>query len=356
MTPSRRVPIDDPAATDQRGRLPTSIDVAVLAQVSQSTVSRALRGDPSITAATRERVVRVAAELGYFPDSRAVRLRDGSVGTIAVVLLFPAAQARGSFNPFYYEILSAVEAAATRRGISILLSGQSHSSSLRADFERRREADGIIVIGTASNKEAWDFFASAHQSGANVVAWGAPEDSLPAVRADNVRAGELAAAHLIASGRRKLAFVGPGWAGHHAFRSRREGFRAELARHGLADLSIDIDPATSDRTQQGAALVNAILESSVDIDGVFAASDVLAAGVIRGLLESGRAIPNDVAVVGFDGGQGARHFTPTLTTIEQNVVQAGELLVAAVLGARDTDETPLAGTVSVNLAIRESSH
>ena len=85
--------------------------------------------------------MRIASELGYYPDARAVRLREGSVGMLAVVLLFPEDQDRQSFNPFYYEIASAVEAAAARRGNGVLLSGQSQSSSLRSDFEQRREAD-----------------------------------------------------------------------------------------------------------------------------------------------------------------------------------------------------------------------
>ena len=78
--------IDQPTAGERTHR-PTSFDVALRAQVSQSTVSRALRGDPSITPETRDRVAKAAADLGYRPDSRAVRLRGGSVGSVAVVLL-----------------------------------------------------------------------------------------------------------------------------------------------------------------------------------------------------------------------------------------------------------------------------
>lgn len=345
----------DDKAGHRRTRLPTSIDVAALANVSQSTVSRALRGDRSIGDETRERVVRIATELGYQPDSRAVRLRDGSVGAIAVVLLFPEGDERQALNPFYYDIVSAVEAAAARRGIGVLLSGQSHSSSLRSDFERRREADGIIVIGTATNRIGWSFFAQAYQEGANVVGWGSPDDSLPTIRADNRRAGELAAAHLVASGRRRLAFVGPGWEDHVAFRLRREGFLAELERHQLPDLSLDIVPESSDRAEQGEASVRMLLASSGELDGIFAASDVLASGVMRSLLQSDRRIPDDIAVVGFDGGQGARHYSPSLTTIEQDVAQAGELLVSAVIGGRIAAGKGKSRAVPVHLAIRESS-
>src|SRR5579872_4193382 len=277
-------------ALPDRVRRPTSIDVAALANVSQSTVSRALRGDRSITLETRERVTRVAKELGYQPDVRAVRLREGWVRTLAVVLLFPEGGERRSFNPFYYEIAGAVEAAAARRGIGVLLSGQSEISSLRGDFEQRREADGIIVIGTATNRQGWDFFLRQFHEGANVVAWGAPDDALPTIRADNRLAGTLSAAHLLSLGRRRVAFVGPNWSTHAAFRLRREGFLAELERHSLSCQLVDFEPRTMDRARQGEAWIKIALSQASDLDGVFAASDALAAGVMRGLLQARRRI------------------------------------------------------------------
>lgn len=347
-------PLEEEQGSNGRGRLPTSIDVAVLAQVSQSTVSRALRGDPSVSLGTRKRVMRIADELGYRPDSRAVRLREGFVGTIAVVLLFPETVGRQALNPFYYDVLGAVEAAASRRGVSILLSGQSQSSSLRSDFERRREADGVIVIGTASNRPGWDFFTEAYDEGANIVAWGAPDDRLPTVRADNRRAGGLAAAHLVACGRRRLAFAGPGFEGHAAFRLRREGFLAALERHGLADHSPELTVDTADRMAQGECWSAAALAAGGGIDGVFAASDLLALGVLRGLSRGGRRVPEDVALVGFDGGQGARHCTPALTTIEQDVARAGELLLGALLDGNEASKSAPAD-VPVQLVVRESS-
>lgn len=338
-----------------RLRRPTSIDVAALAKVSQSTVSRALRGDRSITAETRQRVVRIAAQLGYYPDSRAVRLREGWVRTLAVILLFSEEDEHRTFNPFYYEIASAVEVAAARRGIGVLLSCQSQASSLRGDFERRREADGIILIGTAANRQGWDFFARQFHEGVNIVGWGAPDDSLPTVRADNRSAGEIAAAHLVSVGRRRLAFVGPGWCTHAAFRLRREGFLAALEQQSLSCVPVNFEPDTWERVEQGEAWIKIALAHAPELDGIFAASDALAAGVMRGLVQEGRKIPKDVAVVGFDGGYSARHCIPALTTLEQNVAEAGELLVDAVLSDRAAPANCLMRAVSIRLAIRESS-
>lgn len=91
------------------------------------------------------------------------------------------------------------------------------------------------------------------------------------------------------------------------------------------------------------------------MDGVFAASDSLAAGVIRGLALNGRGVPDDVAVVGFDGGYGAKHFSPSLTTIEQNVIAAGDLVVNAVMADLNLSATGDLPPVPVRLIVRESS-
>jgi len=344
----------DEERTSERAHRPTSFDVALLAQVSQSTVSRALRGDASITVETRDRVARAAAELGYRPDSRAVRLRGGAVGTVAVVLLTSSELERRALNPFYFDILGAVEAAAARRGMGILLSYQSTPDSLRSDFEQRREADGLIVIGTAANRAAWDYFARARQAGSNLVAWGAPDDSLPIVRADNHAAGVLAVEHLIAAGRRRIAFVGPGWEAHQAFRLRRQGYLDVLAKHGLTPIEVTAPPI-DDRHAQGEAAAAQLLAINPAIDAVFAASDTLASGIMRGVQEAGIRIPADVAIIGFDGGFGARQSTPALTTIEQDVASAGEMLVEALFGPAEPVGRSGKAFVPVQLVVRGSS-
>jgi len=334
---------------------PTSWDVAAEAKVSQSTVSRALRGHPGISLETRDRISRAAVKLGYRPDVRAVRLRGGPVGCIAVVMLYAAGASRQSLNSFYFEIAAAVEAAAAKRGHTVILSLQSDAASLRSDYQQRREADGMIVIGTAMNGPAWDQFARAHADGANLVTWGAPDDTLPCVRADNVAAGRLAVKHLAQIGRRHIAFVGPGWPSHLSFEHRRQGYLEAVRAMGLEPIEMDL-PASGDRVLQGEQFVSHLCHRGVRFDAVFAASDALAAGVISGLSQAGLSIPSDVAVVGFDGGQGATLCNPRLTTVEQDVTLAGDLLVEGLLSKRQPDD-PDAGPrpVPVLLRVRESS-
>ena len=342
MTPGRLAQGEDmrgAAGTGAGARRPTSLDVAQRAGVSQPTVSRALRNDGSISAETRLRVEQAAAELGYWPDHHAARLRDRATGAIALVLLATPGADRGVPNPFYYDLVEAVETAAARRGLRVLLSYQGANRGVRCDFEQRREADGVIVIGSASSRAAWRFFAEAARGGSNVVAWGAPDQSLRVVRGDSRAGAGLAVDHLVANGRRRIAFVGAGWERHFAFRERRQGYLAAMARHGLEPLEAPVT-RTPDRLDEGARALGALLAAEAP-DAVFAASDGLALGVLRAARHAGVPVPGALAVVGFDGAYGAGRVEPALTTIAQDAARAGEALVATLLGESGVEGVPV---------------
>lgn len=342
----RHAPAEGPIAP---GRAVTSFDVAAAAGVSQSTVSRALREVDGVSRETIERVRAAAERLGYLPDHRAANLRTAVTGCVALVVLVPEGATRGALNPFYYDLVGAVESAAARRGLRVMLSFQQTESGLRCDFEQRREADGAIVIGSAAADPAWRFFAAAAAAGRRVIAWGAPDDRLPVVRADNEGGARLAVEHLVAGGRRRIAFVGPGWERQHAYAERRAGFLAALGAHRRIGIDVPV-PGGADREDQGAAAVAWMQAHAPDVDGVFAASDLIAIGIVRALERAGRRVPHDVAVIGFDGIQSARHASPRLTTIEQDVTAAGERMVDALLGAGGA-----VPRVPVRLVVRESA-
>lgn len=333
------------------GIRPSSLDVAAAAGVSQPTVSRALRGDPAVNAETRQRIVEIAEAMGYRTDRRASRLRSDDTGIVAVAILGPTATGR-PLNPLFLDLVAAIDRAAAARGLGVLLSYQGRPERWRADFEHRREADALIVLGSAFEQEAWDYFALAHQGGVKIAGWGAPDDRVPTVRTDGHAGAKLAVDHLVATGRRAIAFVGPGWRTYLAYARRRAGYLDALRYHGLEPIEIDID-ADPDRVSQGRAAVESLIARQISFDAIFAASDHLAIGVLDALHRHGLAIPGDVAVVGYDGGFGSQHCFPALTTVEQDVVEAGRLLVEAALPtATPPEPRPM---VSVRLVVRESS-
>ena len=328
---------------------PTSFDVAERAGVSQSTVSRALRSSPGVNAETRARVAQAAAELGYVVDRHASSLRLKSSETIALVTICRPGEDRSAINPFYFALLGSIAAATSARGFNLLVSFQESEANFRADFVRSGLADAMIVIGTTSNRAAWDYFAAAQASGHDFTCWGSPGGDFHWMRSDNEVGGRLAADHLVATGRRRLAFVGPQRSPQRQFDERRDGFTAALAAHGIAPFLIE-PPAAADRHAQGVAAAHALLAAHPEVDAIFAASDMLALGVLQGLKEAGRRVPHDVALIGFDGIRAGSMADPALTTLEPDLDAAGEALVAMAL--EDEDFTRSGTRVPVRLAVR----
>src|SRR3546814_5514040 len=150
---------------------------------------------------TRARVSAAARELGYVVDRHASSLRLKSSETIALVTICRPGEDRSAINPFYFALLGSIAAATSARGFNLLVSFQENPDNFRADFASGL-ADAMIVIGTTSNRAAWDFFAQAQASGLDFVCWGSPGSPFPWMRSENEIGGQLAAEHFIATGRR----------------------------------------------------------------------------------------------------------------------------------------------------------
>ena len=328
---------------------PTSFDVAERAGVSQSTVSRALRGSPGVNAETRARVSAAARELGYVVDRHASSLRLKSSETVALVTICRPGEDRSAINPFYFALLGSIAAATSARGFNLLVSFQESPDNFRADFVASGLADAMIVIGTTSNRAAWQFFAEAQASGLDFTCWGSPGDPFHWMRCDNEVGGRLAAEHLVARGRRRIAFVGPQQSPQRQFDERREGFTAALNAHGIAPIIV-APPAAPDRHAQGLAAAARLLANHPHVDAVFAASDMLALGVLQGLKDAGRRVPDDIALIGFDGIRAGTLVDPALSTIEPDLDAAGEALVAMAL--EDMDHCRSGTRIPVRLSLR----
>ncbi|GAA4035325.1 LacI family DNA-binding transcriptional regulator [Parerythrobacter jejuensis] len=329
----------------------TSFDVAARAGVSQSTVSRALSGSPTITEATRTRVIAAARDLGYVVDERAARLRSGKSKTIAVVVIGRAGQGAASVNPFYYSLLGSVCTAAAQQGYQALVSIQSEPEQFFGQFIERGQADAVVVLGTATNRQAWDHFSDYRRVQSNLAFWGAPFDGPGYVRSDNHAGAKLAVERLIAGGYKRIAFVGETDGAQRQFSERYEGYRTTLEAAGLTASEAITAPGET-REEQGAGAVAALLESGDGFDAVFSACDAMALGILARLRDAGQSVPEDFGVVGFDGlGVGA-HSSPPLTTIEPDFAEAGLNLVEAALGGADDDRDR---RVSVHLVERASA-
>lgn len=332
-------------------RRPTSFDVAERAGVSQPTVSRALSGSPAIAEATRRRVIEAAEALGYFVDERAARLRRGSTGTLAVVVICREGDSASTINPFAYALLGSVCAAASGRGFETLVSFQARTQDFFGHYQEQGRADGLIVIGTTTNASAWEYLRSLESEERRVAYWGSPFEDLEWVRSDNRAAGRLAVEHLLAAGYKRPCFLGALGTPQVQFTERYEGYAEAMREAGLEPcLAPTVNAAT--REEEGRRAARRLIERGEGIDAVFAACDAMALGALEAFAAADIAVPDEVGVMGFDDLVAGRFSRPPLTTIAPDPAEAGAALVEAVL---DDNGTKARRRVPVSLIARGST-
>lgn len=333
---------------------PTSRDIARLAAVSQATVSRALRDSPLVNAETRARVKSIAERLHYRADRRAAGLRTRRSHTLAL-LLFEEASNDASINPFFLSMLGHITRAASQRGLDLLVSFQQLSDDWHSDYEVSNRADGLILLGYGDYLTSMPRLRRLADSGAHFVIWGPIVDGMPGhyVCSDNQAGAEQAVGHLLSLGCRRIAYVGSASDHWPEFQLRHAGYVRALRAVGMEpDARLLVEAQSSEAAGYEAAL--ALLDAGAGFDAVFAASDRIAFGIIGALRDRGRSVPQDVAVVGFDDIAAAAHFNPPLTTVQQDTLRAGEMLVANLLRLI-AGETPECTLIEPRLVVRASS-
>ncbi|WP_229505126.1 LacI family DNA-binding transcriptional regulator [Massilia mucilaginosa] len=303
-------------------------DIARLAGVSKATVSRALNHSTLVSEDTRERILALASSLNYTINIGAQNLRLKQNRTVGVVVPYDACARHELSDPFFLSLLGSLADALNARGFDLLLSrvDAEQLDAAAAPFDTGRVA-GIILVGQWRRHEQLDALAARQVP---MVVWGAqaPRQRYVSVGGDNASGGMLATGHLLAAGRRRIAFIGDITQAEVAQRYR--GYCQALAAQGLAADPQLCVPA-SFLAQDGAHAVHQLARRGVAYDGLFACSDLLAMTAINTLRTLGREVPRDVAVVGYDDIALASYFHPPLSTIRQPVRAAGEALVAALM-------------------------
>ncbi|MBX9795929.1 LacI family DNA-binding transcriptional regulator [Sphingomonas sp.] len=310
----------------------TSFDIAQLAGVSQPTVSRALSGSPAVSEATRKRIEAIARQLNYTVDKNASSLRRRQSRTLALLFFEDPTPDQSLINPFFLSMLGSLTRTCALRGYDLLTSFQQLSSDWHVDYEDSHKADGIILLGYGDFEDYRTRLDQLVAQGTKFVRWGSPDQGAAGtvIGCDNVRGGELAGAHLVAAGRRRIAFVGQASSHYPEFDDRHRGLCQAVAVAGLdAEVVAQVDALNTQ--QAGYDAVHELVRRGPAPDALFCASDTIAIGALKALGELGLSVPADVAVVGFDDIPAASLTHPPLTTIAQPYLLAGEMLVDALL-------------------------
>ncbi len=300
----------------------TLAELADLAGVSVATVSRSLSGNPVIAAATRTRIVALAQAHGLQVNQAARNLRLKRTGAIGVVLPFGHEEDQQFSDPFTLSLLGPLADEVTARGYDLRLSRAIPSKDGWLDsMVDTGRVDGIIIIGQSNQIDAIERVAKRY---APLIVWGAgvSNGTQITVGSDNVAGGRVAAEHLLAQGRSRLAFFGN--VEVPEFAARYSGFQQAIAAAGANNVTVL--PVHPTRGSSFSA-IEEYLASHPSPDGIVAASDVVAMSALRALAARGARVPQDVGVVGYDDILIAQQTTPPLTTVRQDVAQGAALMI-----------------------------
>jgi DNA-binding LacI/PurR family transcriptional regulator len=335
------------------GRGATLDEVASAAGVSRATVSRVVNGNSKVGPDARRAVERAVDRLGYIPNPAArslVTRRSDSIG-----LVIPEPTARLFADPFFPRLLRGISGEVSARDLQlVLLMAQSPEEERRMErYLAAGHVDGVLLVSVHGDDP---LPADLVARGVPVVMGGRPLSSVRVSYADvdNRQGARSAVEHLVAIGRRRIATIA-GPSDMVAGIDRLAGYRDGLVGAGITP-SPELERSADFTREGGQQAMRALLAQGVDIDALFVASDLMAAGALQAIREAGRAIPDEIAVVAFDDSPVASTVEPPLTSIHQPVEDMGREMVRLLFEriARP-DTVPRRVVLATELIVRQSS-
>ena len=330
-------------------------EIADLAAVSRSTVSRVLNNHPSVRPAVRARVQRVIAEQRYSPRAAARSL--ASRRTNVVGLLIPRSAATIFADPFFPYVIQGITETCSKRGYFLMLS--MVTAEREQDFYERvlrgRHVDGLIMLSSDIDDPILPLLIRDNETPLVLVGRHPYLKDVPSVDVDNPAGAAEAVRHLIQLGHRRIATItGPLYMA--AAMDRRDGYK-----QALAEFAIPIRPeliVEGDFTQPGGyRAMEKLLQLAEPPSAVFVASDPMAAGALRAVSDAGLEVPDDVAVASFDDTPLASMVTPPLTAVHQPVYELGAAAADLLLGRLEEPAAQLPSSIRLpaRLVVRQST-
>jgi DNA-binding LacI/PurR family transcriptional regulator len=303
----------------EQGRRPTSYDVARIAGVSQSAVSRCFAPNASIGAAKRELILKVAAEIGYKPNALAQALISKRTNIVALII-------SARTNLYYPEVLAELSARLNERDMRVLLFSLSEESEVDGVLDQiwRHSVDGVISAARLSAAQVAQF--AEHR--VPLVLYNRVATAAPSVRCDSVSGERHLVEHLLAAGHRRFGLIS-GPADSYVGEERRTAALAALAQAGVSDVAESRGDFSYD---SGHRAMHALHQAAGKLDAVIAVSDLMAIGAMDAARRDlGLGIPDDLSVVGFDGAGPARWGSYDLTSVRQPVRRMTDAAVSMLV-------------------------
>lgn len=331
----------------------TLTTVGNLAGVSPSTVSRVVNNSTPVSPELREAVERAIMQLGYVPNRAARNLATSRSDSIGVVISEPLSQ--WGNDPFITQLLFGIAAGLSETEIQLILimvSSQRDKERVQR-YLQKGHVDGVILIGSHGGDPVPEQLV---KRGVPLVFSGRPaaDINVDYVDVDHRVSAKIAVSHLMAGGRSRIATI-HGTLDMPSSCDKLDGYHDALTASGLVpdpalEVAGDYSPTLA------AYAMRTLLDRHPDIDGVFAASDTMAAAAIGVISESGLRIPEDIAVVGYDDTTIAMSTSPMLTTVHQPIEEMGNAMAQLLLKRIEFPDEPTSHIIfKTKLIVRESS-
>lgn len=298
------------------------IEVAKKANVGIATVSRVINNSGYVKKETREKVEQVIKEVGYVPNeiARSMTLQKNHI----VAFILP-----NSTHLFFGELLYYVEQELFNYGYKLMVcnsSMQKEKDVAYIDLLKKNRVDAIILL---TNNDVESYL----DKNLPILSFDRKFEDIPFITSNNYHGGELAARHLIKKGCKHLMFIGDDAQGLHTtvkteVSNRRLGFFEELKKHNVENV-INVEYPLGNYIYIP-EYVHEIINSHPEVDGIFCISDAVAAEVILKLEKQGKRVPEDVKVIGFDGGRSFLNLGKRLTSIGQSPKLIAEAIMATI--------------------------
>jgi LacI family transcriptional regulator len=302
----------------------TIADVARRAGVSTATVSRVLAGLGRARPETRDRVRAAARDLGYRPSGVARSLKRQSTETLGLIIT-------DIENPYFPELVRAVEDAARAEGYTILLCNAADDPDREArylDLLFERRVDGLIIAASSLGGRHHGWLA-APPLPVVLINTSPPDVDLPVIRSDNREGGRLAGRHLLGLGHRRFGYLMPPPRNVDA-PERLAGVRDAMSEAGLDPATIAVAVGTP-LVGGGEAAMHELLDRAPGTTAVVAYNDLMAIGAMRAIRRRGLSVPADLSIVGFDDVAFAAYVDPPLTTLSQHTTEMGYWAVGQLM-------------------------
>ncbi len=327
-------------------------DIGRLAGVSRSTVSRVVNDQNSVSPVVRQRVQEVIERTGFIPNVAARSLASNRSGVLGLVI--PSRVHSLFADPYYGRLIRGISSATNEAGATLslfLFQTEAEEERLYPRVVASGLVDGVILTATRMGDP---LLARLVEGSMPFVVIGRPDVSAPVsyVDADNVGGARQAALHLCNLGYRRIGFLGAPMS-TSAGVDRLEGFTEGLAACGIAfDPGLRADGSFSE--QSGYEAMHKIFANGPE--AVFVASDTMAVGALRALRELGAKVPQDVALVSFDGLPSSETSIPALSTVKQPIAESGARAVEVLLKLLSGEVIePVVDILPTQLVVRDSS-